>query len=69
MILTAHLMKPLMNSQEQKEQKKKKAKGINKMAMFAFLFTTIGALAVCGAIYTVSTLINRKQSGWYEGRI
>ena len=39
------------------------------MAMFAFLFTAIGALAVCGAVYTVSTLINRKKSGWHEGRI
>lgn len=39
------------------------------MAMFAFLFTTIGALALCGAVYTIGTLNNRKKSGWYEGRI
>ena len=69
MILTAHLMKPLMNSQEQKEQTKKRQRGINKMAMFAFLFTTIGALVVCGAVYTIGVLNNRKKSGWYEGRI
>ena len=39
------------------------------MAMFAFLFTTIGALVVCGAVYTITILHNRKQSGWYEGHI
>lgn len=39
------------------------------MTMFAFLFTTIGALAVCGAVYAITVINNRKKSGWYEGRI
>lgn len=39
------------------------------MAMFAFLFTTIGALAACGAVYAITVINNRKKSGWYEGRI
>ena len=69
MILTAHLMKPLMNSQEQREQKKKRQRGISKMAMFVFLFVAIGAPVVWGAMYTIETLHHRKKSGWYEGRI
>lgn len=67
--MTALLMKQLMNSQEQRKQKKKKQRGISKMAMFAFLFTIIGALVVCGAVYTIGVLNNRKKSGWYKGRI
>ena len=39
------------------------------MAMFAFLFTIIGALVVCGAVYAIGVLNNRKKSGWYEGHI
>lgn len=39
------------------------------MAMFLFLLVSIGALVVCGAVYTVETLINRKKSGWYQGKI
>ncbi len=39
------------------------------MTMFAFLFTTIGALAVCGAVYAIGVLNHRKKSGWYEGHI
>ena len=34
------------------------------MTMFLFLFVTIGALVVCGAVAMVETLINRKKSGW-----
>lgn len=34
------------------------------MAMFLFLFVSIGALVVCGAVAMVETLINRKKSGW-----
>lgn len=39
------------------------------MAMFLFLFVLIGAPVVCGAVYTVETLNNRKKSGWYQGKI
>lgn len=39
------------------------------MAVFLFLFVSIGALVVCGAVYTVETLTNRKKSGWNFGKI
>lgn len=39
------------------------------MAMFLFLFVSIGALVVCGAVAMAETLINRKKSGWYQGNI
>ena len=39
------------------------------MAMFLFLFVSIGALVVCGAVAMVETLINCKKSGWYQGSI
>lgn len=39
------------------------------MAMFLFLFVSIGALVVCGAVAMAETLINRNKSGWHQGNI
>ena len=39
------------------------------MAIFTFLFVTIGALVVCGAVAMVEVFTNRRRNGWHQGNI